>query len=385
VPDGKELKMFGLIRGLFRLWLCKWSVLRLAVAAGLLTVLVSDNGARVARVHFNSLPPMDYIGEVRNLRAEHRYAEALMVAESGKDEVQGRDREVLLAEMQEIRDEQESVVRRGKELLRGALVGEGDSLEALIGAVATDMFVVGDIRDLVIQGGRLAVDGNSDELILALSAVGLLTTVMPEIDWVAAFLKVAKKGGALSKRMIEALVRVFRRATDTRDYANLKRVFGTFQTLIEKATPAGALRLLRHLDDTKDVEVVANFLKRQPAGGFVMHVAGKEGVDLLKGSARGAEEVLVQAAKKGNSGMAWLRSGGQRLLRPHLIVGALKGFRKGTIQQAAARMAAEYDPYGWLVIPACAAWAFFEVLWLWKRLTAPLLKVASPEPIARAA
>src|SRR5207253_4444095 len=108
-------------------------------------------------------------------------------------------RDELLTEETAIRNEQESLLRKGKELLRGALVGEGNSLESLIGAVAADMFVVGDVRDLVIQGGRLAVDGESDELILALSAVGVLTTVMPEVDWIAAFLKVAKKAGSLSR------------------------------------------------------------------------------------------------------------------------------------------------------------------------------------------
>ncbi|MBS0265493.1 MAG: hypothetical protein JSS02_26410 [Planctomycetes bacterium] len=378
--------MFAIIRVVFRLWLCKWSLLRLLIAAGLLIILATDNSARLARVHFNSMPAMDYLDDVRNLRADHRYAEALMVAEAGLDELHGSDRDHLQAEMQQIREEQESVVRRGKELLRGALVGEGDSLEALVGAVGADMFVVGDVRDLVIQGGRLAVDGDSDELILALSAVGLLTTVMPEIDWVAAFLKVAKKGGALSKRMVEGLVRLVRRATDTQDYTNLRRVFGGFQTLLEKSTPAGALRVMRYLDDTKDVELIANFLKRQKTGGFVLHVAGKDGIEILKKSSRASEDLLVQATKKGDAGMAWLRSGGQRLLRPHLVVGALKGLQKGTIQQAVTRIAAEYDPYGWLVIPACAVWTFLEAVGLWKRLTAVTVAVAATEPpVARAA
>jgi hypothetical protein len=365
--------------------MCKWGLIRLVIAGGLLAILVTDNPGRLARVQFASLPGMDYLGDVRHLRAEHRYAEALLVAEAGLVELKGSDRDALLAEQQEVRSEQESVLRRGKELLRGALVGEGDSLESLIGAVAADMFVVGDVRDLVIQGGRLAVDGESDELILALSAVGLLTTVMPEIDWVAAFLKVAKKAGSLSKRMVEALVRIVRRATDTRDYADLRRIFGVFQTLIEKSTPAGALRILRHLDDTKEVELVADFLKRQPTGGFVLHVAGKEGVDIIKGSARGTEDVLVMAAKKGDSGIAWLRSGGQRLLRPHLIVGALKGLDKGNIQQVVTRVAAEYDPYGWMVIPACAAWTFLEAAWLWRRLAARIPQPPIPQPLARAA
>ena len=353
---------------LYTLWRCKWGLARLALAGGLLWVLVADNPARLARVQFASLPGVDYLTEVRTLRTEKRFAEALMVAEAGLPELTGADREALLKEQKETREEQESVLRKGKELLRGALVGEGDSLEALIGAVAADMFVVGDIRDLMIQGGRLAVDGESDELILALSAVGVLTTVMPEIDWIAAFLKVAKKAGALTRHMVEQLVRIIRRANDTRDYAELKRVFRYFRVVADKATPAGALRLLRHIDDPKEVAIVADFLKRQPAGGFVLHVAGKEGVDIVKTSVRESETALVLAARKGDRGMAWLRSGGQRLVRPHLVVGLLKGLHKGNVQQVVSRVADEYDPYGWLVIPACALWFFLEASWLWRRL-----------------
>ena len=370
---------------LFTLWRCRWNLLRLGVAGGLLCLLAGDNASRLARVQFRSLPQMDYLAEVRSLRGENRFAEALMVAETGLSELSGADRDALLSEQSEVRDEQASVLRKGKELLRGALVGEGNSLEALVGAIAADMFVVGDVRDLVIQGGRLAVDGESDELILALSAVGVLTTVMPEVDWVAAFLKIAKKAGALSKRMVEALVRVIRRATDTRDYAELGRLFNFFKVLVDKSTPAGALRILRHLDDPKEVAVVADFLKRRPSGGFVLHVAGKEGVDIVKASVRESEEVLVMAARKGDRGIAWLRSGGQRLLRPHPIVGLLKGVEKGNVQQAITRVAADYDPYGWVAIPACATWTFLEAAWLWKRLTANRIAPPAATGLAQAA
>src|SRR5262245_14161621 len=342
-------------RILFNCWRCRWNLLRFSIASGLLFILAGDNASRLARVQFNSIPRMDYVAEVRSLRGQNRFAEALMVAETGLGELSGVERDALLQEQSEVREDQASVLRKGKELLRGALVGEGDSLEALIGAIAADMFVVGDVRDLVIQGGRLAVDGDSDELILALSAVGVLTTVMPEVDWIAAFLKVAKKAGALTRRMTEALVRIIRRATDTRDFAELQRVFGLFKVLIEKSTPAGALRLLRHIDDVKEVEVVTGFLKRQPAGGFVLHVAGKEGVDIVKTSLRESEEMLVLAARKGDRGIAWLRSGGQRLLRPHPLLGLAKGLRKGKVPEAVTGDAAQYAAYGWMVRPDRAA------------------------------
>lgn len=362
--------MFGATFRLGRMaWSCKWGLLRLTIAILVLAALVEDNPSRLARVQFAALPSLDYLGEVRNLRSQNRFAEALLVADNGLSELTGTERELLAVEQAAIREDQQSLLRKGNALLRGALVGEGDSLESLIGAVAADMFVVGDVRDLLIQGGKLAVDGDSDELILALSAVGLLTTVMPEVDWVAAFLKVAKKAGALSRQMVEALVRIIRRSLDTREYGDLRRLFGHFQVLVEKSTPAGALRLLRHLDDPQDVATVAGFLKRQPAGGFTLHVAGKEGVDLIKTGSKEAEQVLVIAARKGPSGIAWLRSGGARMLRPHPILGLLKGLYKGTLPQALARLAEKYDPLGWLVIPACALWVFLEVAWLWRRVT----------------
>ncbi len=374
--------IIAVLQFVHRFWRCKWGMGRLTLASGLLWILVADNPGRLARVQFDSLPGMDYVAEVRSLRAQKRFAEALMVAQAGLEDLSGTEREALLDESREVRAEQDSLLRKGKELLRGALVGEGDSLEALIGAVAADMFVVGDIRDLMIQGGRLAVDGETDELILALSAVGVLTTVMPEIDWIAAFLKIAKKAGSLSRQMMTVLVKIVRRANDTGDYTALKRVFGFFKVLVEKSTPAGALRILRHLDDPRDVETVAGFLKRQPAGGFVLHVAGKEGVEIVKGSVRESEQMLVLAARKGDRGVAWLRSGGQRLLRPHLALGLIKGFKKGNVQQVITRIAAAYDPYGWLVIPACSAWVFLEAAWLWRRL---ITKDSVPPAVTRLA
>ena len=48
-----------------------------------------------------------------------------------------------------------------------------------------------------------------------------------------------------------------------------------------------------------------------------------------------------------------------------------------------ARTRPGYDPYGWLVIPACAVWVFLEVSLLWRRWTrklpTPNLKVSLAE------
>jgi hypothetical protein len=166
------------------LWRARWNLLRLAVAAFLLFTIASDTEARLARLQYAALPEFDYATEVGYLRGSGRYGEALVVAEAGLDAASGPAREAIQREKDLTLKEQSSYLRRAKDLGLGALSGRGDSIEGLIGAVAADFFVVGDVRDLVIQGGRYVLDGETDELILILSGVGLATTLAPEVDWV---------------------------------------------------------------------------------------------------------------------------------------------------------------------------------------------------------
>ncbi len=48
--------------------------------------------------------------------------------------------------------------------------------------MTADLLVVGDVRDLAIQGVHYIADGEADELIVLLSGVGLVTTLVPGTD-----------------------------------------------------------------------------------------------------------------------------------------------------------------------------------------------------------
>src|ERR1043165_1325312 len=127
-----------------------------------------------------SLPEFDFAGEVAYLRGAGRYGEALMVADAGLDGASESARSAIQRERDATVREQSSYLRKAKDVGLGALSGKGTSIESLIGAVAADFFVIGDIRDLVIQGGRYVLDGEADEVVVLLSGVGVATTVLPE-------------------------------------------------------------------------------------------------------------------------------------------------------------------------------------------------------------
>ena len=58
----------------------------------------------------------------------------------------------------------------------GLVTGNADDLASLSGTVAGDLFVFGDIRDVVREGKHLAMGEDTDHLILGLATAGLAVT-----------------------------------------------------------------------------------------------------------------------------------------------------------------------------------------------------------------
>src|ERR1043165_1618943 len=373
-----------------KLWQLKWSFIRLALAGFILWALVSDTDARLARLAYSSLPDFDYAAEVAFLRQSGRFGEAVMVADEGLRALSADSAayQKLTQERSTTVSEQSSWLRRAKDVGLGALSGKGDSIESLIGAIGADFFIVGDVRDLVIQSGRYVLDGEADPVVLILSGVGIATTVLPEVDWVPSVLKAAKKMGGITKGLGEEIIKLARKGGGEA----LTNMFKDVRKLASKASPGGAARMMRHANNAEELASIARFVEKNRAGAFALHVTGKEGADLIKTGAKaearaimtaaaGTEEAVVLAARKGNPGIAWLRTSGSRALaRPHFLVGIGKAVWKGNASKAAARIAEMVDPRANWLIPALGTWVFVELALLVRRLKSTSKRVAIPQP-----
>src|SRR5688500_7705241 len=353
-----------------RVWSLRWPALRLVVAVWLLTIMLRDNPARLARLQLRALPDFDYVSEVQRLREQQRFGEAILIGNTGLNELAGDAHDRLYSELEKTKQYRDSNWRRLKLAARGAVIGQGETLEELVGAVSADFLVVGDVRDLLIQGARYAVDHEADELIVLLSGVGLATTVAPQVDWMAAVLKVARKPGAMSRKLGESLIVMLRRAKSTGDFSDLTKLGDDLWLLSSKASPAGALHIIRHADTPADIASFARFVSRHgDDGAFALHVTGKEGAGLAKQADNAAETALVIAAKKGDTGLAWLRTRSPRLLRPHPILGLSKVLYKGTGIQLTDRLAKEIlDPLGLWAVAGLSLCVFLETLLIYRRL-----------------
>lgn len=72
--------------------------------------------------------------------------------------------------------EENSTLHLAKRFLTGLVTGNTDDGASLSGTVAGDLFVFGDIRDVVREGKHLAMGEDTDRLVLGLAAAGLAVT-----------------------------------------------------------------------------------------------------------------------------------------------------------------------------------------------------------------
>jgi hypothetical protein len=119
--------------------------------------------------------------------------------------------------------EESSSTHFAKRFASGLVTGNADDVGSLSGTVAGDLFVFGDIRDVVREGKHLAMGEDTDRLVLGLATAGLAVTAATyvSIGGVApmraglTLVKDARKVGRLGEGLTEWTGRSARDLVDT--------------------------------------------------------------------------------------------------------------------------------------------------------------------------
>lgn len=161
----------------------------------------------------------------------------------------------------------QSTWRESTSFATGFVTGETNDLASFGGAVASDLTVVGDVRDIALEGGAMVQGEPYDEFILILSGVGLGITTATWATGGAALpvrvgasvTKAAKRTGRLAAPLLDDMSRLARQAVDmprlkadlagvdATDITGLKRIAG------QHLETARHSRLVATLDDVGDM------------------------------------------------------------------------------------------------------------------------------------
>ena len=219
-----------------------------------------------------------------------------------------------------------------KSFAYGFVSGEPTDATSFVGTALGDLFVFGDIRDAVREGGRLAMGEQADELVLGLACVGLAITAGTYATVGAGaparvgltLAKAARKTGRLSGRLAGSVGRMLRGVVD---WAALKKAI----TGVSVAEPVLAIRAVR---DAVKIERAGKLVDLARDVGKVEAKAGTQAaLDGLKLAETPAEmsRVARLAEKAGGKTRAILKVGGRTAIMLGGVVFSLASWVFGAL------------------------------------------------------
>lgn len=211
------------------------------------------------------------------------------------------------------------LTRNTGSFIEGFVTGEGKDTPAFMGAMASDLTVVGDVRDIGSEGTKLARGEEYSKMILGLSVVGLAATTatvatggggLPARIGVS-LLKLARKTGTITAGFARDVTRVLQEAvnfdklrgtlrtvdlgdtaatrraiTEYADSVSMARVTPILDDVaaLERATgPAETVRLMKYVNNTDDLARVTKMsgtLGTKTRG--IIDITGKTGLRAFK-------------------------------------------------------------------------------------------------------
>src|SRR6202163_4427127 len=137
-----------------------------------------DDPAELSDLQLNSALRNDRAAVEQNIEAALAAGDADLAASfvelAGQKNISLNDE--LSRRASEAVTEQNSSSHFAKNFASGLVTGNADDVASLSGTVAGDLFVFGDIRDVVREGKHLAMGEDTDRLVLGLAAAGLAVT-----------------------------------------------------------------------------------------------------------------------------------------------------------------------------------------------------------------
>jgi hypothetical protein len=149
-----------------------------------------------------------------------------------------------------IKTKRESLEYRSAKIFEGISTGTSDETEGLISAIGSDFFLIGDLRDLVIEGKHYFKEEKVDTLLVSLSTIGIVASASTFFTFgtsstakgAASVLKLAHKGRNIPPWLGKYLINQSSQIRKTKSIQSVKP-------------------LLRNISDMQDIVGLKNTLK----------------------------------------------------------------------------------------------------------------------------
>lgn len=270
-----------------------------------------------------ALSRTDPLPDARAMVAEERYAEAADYLCFFMDYEYINQNSEAQALHQEIEKRRGEFDYQAGKLAEGLFAGTSDETIGQVAGVMSDFLVIGDLRDLAVQGGNLAQGEETDKVMVALASLGVIATgaqiasglgtvatggaAAPTVAGTTAaksglvVLKTARKLGKLPPWLGKTIIKAGKTARETKSLGPVTDLLGDVNML---AKTRGGFMLLSRTRDTVSLKRMATFAEIFSFNSATLY---RIGGDLVVNTAQHAgtlgKDTIQLAATFGRSGL----------------------------------------------------------------------------------
>lgn len=328
-----------------------WRIGWLAVAVGCLYVLTCRWQWQLL-----SLTPIDPLMTTRALMADDQYAEAAEQVAYFLTIADDQERDELEALAAEIASHRSSLAYQVGKIQEGLVTGSADEVSGQVTGLATSLLVIGDVRDLVKEGLHWLHDEPTDQVIIALSTLGMVASASQFITWGStspvktglSLATMAHKLGTLPPWLRAHLIKMTHQVLVTRSLVPILPIMQRMQSILDQAGWRQALTLLPHTRDPGALNRLATLARH----------CGPATAPLVR---LGGEAALASAPHVDKLGLANLMFAsryGPEGIRTLQVIGPVRFMKYGS------RLAKLAYRYPWLATLARALLAVPAYLWV---------------------
>ncbi len=249
-----------------------------------------------------------------------------------------------------LKEKRESFEYKRDKIIEGVISGKSDETVGKISAIASDFFVIGDIRDLTIQGNNyFNGDKKVDKVVVALSTLGLVATVSTIYTMGAtssaksaiSILKYAKKVNKIPIWLEKAIIKEAKVAKETKSLKNVKGILEPIYSLYERVGLKGTLNILKDTKNLSELKGIVKLSKRFGKNSAeLLKIAGAKSAKLINSMPNVKPKNIIYASSYGDKGIVALKAMGEAkfLKRVKILSRVSKTTYKGNFDSLIARL-----------------------------------------------
>lgn len=270
---------------------------------------------------YHTLVHIDPIPHTKTLIAQKKYVDAAEYLDYFMTFSYMKENNEAKALQKAIAKKRNSLSYLSKKIVEGFSTGTSDEVLGQASAIGSDFLLIGDLRDLALEGTHYYKHEEVDEVLVALSTVGLVASASALFTLGSSavaksgvsVLKLAQKSKSIPTWLSTYLVREAKQIRKTKNLSNIKPLFNILGTLQKEVGLKNTLKLLSKTQNFKELKGMTNLAKRYgKKTSTLLTLSNKKVLTHAKQLSKVDAKTIALASTYGTSGFVHLIKGGEK-------------------------------------------------------------------------